>query len=209
MTNYFETWAIVANGTCENTLETRNLIAPYKNIIGVDGGVRHLYNFGLSPSYFIGDLDSIDPSFLSRFKTCEKVILDKNKDISDLEAAINFAENAGAKKISIFCALGGRTDHLLGNLLLLKKKPLLRVIESTKEEILTVVGEQTFTTTPGKTLSLFALGAPCEKVSTKGLKWELADATISSGYFSLSNETIDSTFTIISPKEPLFLIRHK
>ncbi len=90
-------------------------------LIAVDGGMRYLDILGLKPHLLIGDLDSIDPTILKTLEENQTEILrfEPQKDFTDLELALQEAIARGFTEIVIAFGLGGRLDHLLGNLGLL------------------------------------------------------------------------------------------
>ena len=87
-------------------------------IIAVDGGMRYLDALGLKPDLLMGDLDSIDSNLLKTLEEKQTEILrfKAQKDFTDLELALREAIARGFKEILIAFGLGGRLDHLLGNL---------------------------------------------------------------------------------------------
>ncbi len=87
-------------------------------LIAVDGGMRYLDALGRKPHLLIGDLDSIDDQQLQILRQNKTEILrfKPEKDFTDLELALREAISRGYKEIVIAFGLGGRLDHLLGNL---------------------------------------------------------------------------------------------
>lgn len=87
-----------------------------KYIICADGGYNSLPQ-GIIPSIILGDMDSIGeiPPGI------ENIVIPKVKDYTDGEFAIRYAARLqGVEKIYIYGALGGRADHILANIGLLK-----------------------------------------------------------------------------------------
>lgn len=90
---------------CENAL-----------IIAADGGLRHTEAFSLTPSLIIGDFDS-----LGKIPTGRSVIRHPvEKDDTDMALAVKEALSRGCREIVMLGALGGRPDHTLANLTLLR-----------------------------------------------------------------------------------------
>ncbi len=83
-------------------------------VICADGGYKRLQN--RLPDCIIGDMDSIGniPDGI------EIIRHNPEKNQTDGEISIEYAIQKGYKHITIYCALGGRLDHTLGNLALLK-----------------------------------------------------------------------------------------
>ncbi|MDR2267166.1 MAG: thiamine diphosphokinase [Christensenellaceae bacterium] len=84
-------------------------------IICADGGMKFAQN--LKVDLVLGDFDSSDYNDAPNgSKTLRYKI---EKDATDGELAILHALTCGYRKINIYAALGGRVDHILGNLALL------------------------------------------------------------------------------------------
>ena len=66
----------------------------------------------------IGDMDSLSDEDRARLEArgCRFVEHPRAKDETDLELALTYAVQEGAREIVILGALGGRLDHLLANL---------------------------------------------------------------------------------------------
>lgn len=81
-------------------------------VIAVDGGAEYLDECGKSADLYLGDFDS-----LGCIPNGENVIeLNPVKDETDLFAAAEEGLRRGYRVFRIYCALGGRTSHLIGNL---------------------------------------------------------------------------------------------
>lgn len=104
-------------------------------------------------------------------------------------------------------ALGGRVDHVAGNLSTLGKfhrNAEIRFIDNSG--LLIPVGSSlTWEAAPGTTVSLIPLGR-CEGIVTSGLKWELKNGTLELGVReSTSNVVRSSPFTISVRRGQLLL----
>lgn len=82
-------------------------------LIACDRGVLYTLWAGLTPHLIVGDFDSYTGP-LPRKVSC--IRLPKEKDDTDTMYAVKFALEQGCDSITLYCALGGRLDHLLGNL---------------------------------------------------------------------------------------------
>ncbi|NLC96934.1 MAG: thiamine diphosphokinase [Erysipelotrichaceae bacterium] len=93
------------------------------DFIGVDKGALFLANNGIMMERAIGDFDSISEKEIELIdkKTYKLIKLDKEKDISDSEAAVNLAIELGYEEIIILGGLGKRQDHTYVNMKLLLK----------------------------------------------------------------------------------------
>jgi thiamine pyrophosphokinase len=185
--------ALIANGSCDVPEE---ILKKIKTWIAVDGGVKHCIRHNLVPQIYVGDLDSANEADLAKFPNIEKHIFPRDKDRTDLELALELAFSMTSEVLPIFGALGGRMDHSLYNLYLLSRFPSQLRFISQNEIVFAIDKKIHISTSPGKTLSLMPLGNPVKGVSTKGLQYELKDATLDKNLLSLSNVTLNSEVLI-------------
>ena len=61
---------------------------------------------------------------------------------------------------------------------------------------------------PGQRISFFALGGEAHGVTTKGLKWDLNNATIGQNFYSISNECISKSLSITISEGSLHLLKY-
>ena len=118
---------IFANG---NNLKEFSLLEEDFNIV-LDGFANELIDKETLPSLIIGDLDSIKKRNVEYYKSqsVELVKIDC-QNTSDLEKALIYCVDNKYNDISIYNALGGRLDHQIHNIGLLKKYD--RTIEKLK-----------------------------------------------------------------------------
>ena len=162
-------------------------------VIACDRGIGYAEKEGITPDLLVGDFDSFSgdlPIGISVLKLpCEK-------DETDTMAAIDYAIEAGFSEIRLFCALGGRLDHLLGNLQAAVRaaKSGIEVKISDKANEIYVFSEKSrmFPKKEGFSISLIALTDRCENVSLSGGKYVLENAVITNAEtLGISNEWID------------------
>ncbi len=111
---------IFTNGYIDN-YEFINLDYKKYYIISCDGGLRHVEKLGIKPNVLIGDFDSVEENLLLKYKDIQKIQYPSDKDFTDTELGIIHAREKGFEKVHIYGATGGRLDHTLGNIFLLKK----------------------------------------------------------------------------------------
>ncbi len=85
-------------------------------IVCADGGVNLAEKLNKSPNLIIGDFDSYKDNINC---DCEIINLPTEKDDTDLMYCIKECIYRGYKDFLIFGALGGRIDHIYGNLCVL------------------------------------------------------------------------------------------
>ncbi|MBE3086953.1 MAG: thiamine diphosphokinase [Bacteroidetes bacterium] len=155
-------------------------------IIVCDGGVRHLQKLGIKPDVIIGDMDSIEPAQLANYSAQGVQIIKypANKDFTDTELALDYALNLKPTTIYIWGALGGRLDHTLANVFLLRKGKDVSIktylIDEYCEAFI-VDKEAVFVDAKGVTISLFAFSPKVEGLSLSGFVYPLQDAILSMG----------------------------
>ena len=178
---------VVASGALapgdERQLEGADLV------IAADGGADSLDRLGRRPDRLVGDLDSADPVLVGRLEAAGTRV-DRHpidKEASDTELAVRAALDAGADRIDLLGATGGRRlDHELANLLLLADPALAGV------ELRAIVGGTSVRAArggagvalrgdPGDLVTLLPVGGDAHGVTTMGLRWPLEAATLRLG----------------------------
>lgn len=91
----------------------------HKHYIGVDGGIDYLIQQNIEPIFIVGDFDSLQHQ--EYIKQYESIQLPTQKDDTDLAIAIEYAIKKGYTDIELYGVTGGRIDHFMAVLCLLKK----------------------------------------------------------------------------------------
>jgi thiamine pyrophosphokinase len=103
-----------------------DLYAPQENdvLIGVDAGLGALIDAGLKADIAVGDFDSLPESYVNELESHARTILrlDVRKDKTDLAYALSWVyDHMDYDSILVCGGIGGRIDHFLANVNLLKK----------------------------------------------------------------------------------------
>jgi len=219
----FEKAIVVTNGVIkDHGLIYKRLIKDYKFdrnastlIIAADGGAINCLNMRLIPDIVIGDMDSITIKVIESITSCKKPIKFINsmaeKDESDTQLAVDYALGAGAKRISIVGAVGGRIDHTLANLFLLATPSAedsdIRILTENSEIFVTRKSCQ-IAGAPGKMVSLFSLSPYTNFIKTSGLKYKLKnEKLLQSPVRGLSNAFTGSKAKIEISEGTLLVIK--
>ncbi len=155
-------------------------------VYAADSGYDHLLAMGVRPSLLLGDLDSISPEALenARRSDLQTELHPAEKDNTDTELVLLEAVHRGATTVLVCGAFGDRLDHTLANVLLLAS-PALRHIDvrmlDERQEVRLVRGELRLRTEPGEIVSLLPVGGEARGVTTAGLYYPLANATLQTG----------------------------
>lgn len=111
-------------GPNDYTLKNVYFEEPGEYIVGVDSGLDYLIENHLRIDLAIGDFDSVNPKYLEEIekRSSQVIRLEVAKDMTDLAYAIDYVyNNMEYDSITVYGGIGGRVDHFLANLNLLKK----------------------------------------------------------------------------------------
>lgn len=92
-------------------------------IVSVDAGLETTKRLGLVPHAVVGDFDTVDREVLEEYRKKPGILWDVHrpeKDETDTQLAIHAAMKMGCGRLLILGATGGRLDHELSNIHLLK-----------------------------------------------------------------------------------------
>ncbi len=187
-------------------------------LVAVDAGLQHLFSRGFLPDLLVGDLDSIKPDDLKHCleRGVEILRFPPEKDQTDLELALEEAVRRGFSDVLIAFGLGGRIDHTLGNLALLKN-PLSEEafihFDDGQSEVL-LLNEKRFMwavhTNPGDIISLIPWQGDVRGVRTEGLKYPLAGETLILGQArGVSNLALGEYVSVSLESGSLLFIRYR
>ena len=111
--------------------------------------------------------------------------------------------------LTVLAALGGRTDHDLGNLGLLARLAMGErlVFETADQTVLAVDGETSLASLPGETWSFWTFD-PSVQVTVEGVRWPIQDSTIdAAGRPSISNEALDEHIRVRTTGGSVVVVR--
>ena len=174
---------IFVNGEMKNPAAVSRMLRRDDLLVAADGGLRHLEKLGLQPHYLIGDMDSLPPAQVERLEQAGVSVkrFPTSKDETDFELALDLVHEKGCKTIVIVAGLGGRSDQMLGNLLLLTRASLHGCdvrLDDGREEVFLVRGAAQVCGCVGDLVSLIPLGQAARGVTTRGLKYPLSAETL-------------------------------
>ncbi|MFM7270278.1 MAG: thiamine diphosphokinase [Actinomycetes bacterium] len=173
-------------------------------VIAADSGLHHVHALDLTATRLVGDLDSASEAAVARARSegtpVEAHPIDK--DATDLHLALDAARRAGATRITVLGAGGGRHDHLLANALLLAAEEFadLDLDACFGSDRVTVVRRHArLAGAPGDRITLLAVGGPARGITTTGLRWSLTDGTLEPG----SSRGVSNEFTEVAAEVTL------
>lgn len=204
---------ILANGSYGEQDWYRSQPA-YDRIICVDGGGKWALEFGLTPDWIVGDMDSIGPAELKRLEEggARKVQFETEKDFTDTQLAMRLAEKEGALAITLWGAAGTRLDHTISNLFSaadLVKRGIAVRFESPGESIDIIKEPFVVDGSPGETVSLLVIGDKAI-VTLQGFKYPLNHTELLSEWqWAVSNIIEEENPTVILESGLLAVIHYR
>lgn len=158
-------------------------------IVGVDTGIRPLIDANISMDLAIGDFDSLEEAYQTKLAklNVKTIALEKEKNMTDLAFALDYLyNNMDYSTIEVYGGIGGRVDHFLANMNLVKRYDItfkdnfhhIYVLPKGKHQIHNY----------HKYISFFAL-EDCYELSLQGFKYDLNHYYLStSDSLCVSNE---------------------
>lgn len=201
------------------SIEEKFLKSIYKKekfdyIIACDKGLEILDKANINPTHIIGDFDSVSKDILLKYKENKNVIIEElnpEKDYTDTHKALKEAIILKSEYICILGAIGTRFDHSLANINILKialEKNIECVIINEYNKVELINKNKEIKKEEYKYISLLPLTSKVEKITLKGFKYPLKDATLEIGdSIGISNEQIEENAKIELESGILVIIR--
>lgn len=217
-------WVIVANGS---QLPADELLDSMENskVLALDGAANRLKSIQYCPDCILGDFDSVqDPEYwgiAGTFSDIDEnstpyegnfgvtIIPAKDQNYTDLEKGILYCDAAGASSIAIVQATGGRMDHTMGNLGLLKKyyRPDRNLIILTEKEQMFYLSDLEIAVEGGMGEYCAIMGFPEALMTTTGLAYNGDEYLVRLGVQeSVCNTIVDSQAEIHIKGEALVIL---
>ena len=161
-------------------------------VIAADGGMQCANHAGFSPQVYVGDGDSGGKALPGM----ETVPLKPEKDLTDLQAAYEWARDHGISEIIFTACTGGRQDHHLSAMQLLetaKRDGIQAEIWDPDNRILFLTpGKVTIPRSNFRFFSLIPVDRVLTGVCIRGARYPLTDKTVYRGdSLTVSNEWQD------------------
>jgi thiamine pyrophosphokinase len=152
-------------------------------VVAADGGYDTAIELGYRVDVLVGDFDSIVETDYP-----DHVILERHpedKDATDLELALELISREDPSRVVVVGAAGGRLDHELAvaGLLCADRFSAVEEIDwiSDRGSAHVVRGRRIIHGDVGALVTLTAMHGDATGVTTRGLKWELNNATLVAG----------------------------
>jgi thiamine pyrophosphokinase len=167
-------------------------------VVFCDSGLKHMEKLRVQPSLIVGDVDSHENPHLA----VETIVLPCEKNDTDTVYAVKEAVRRGFDNFLLIGGIGGRLDHTLGNVSILRyldslgKKGCIiddhSEMEIVSKEPVSVCEKYSF-------FSLLNITGCAKGITVTGAKYPLEDAEINCEYqYGISNEVLPGKTAEIS-----------
>jgi thiamine pyrophosphokinase len=197
---------VICNGDVLSKAKIAPLLREKPFIICADGGANKARLLGIRPHAIIGDLDSISSGTRKHFSRVEAIHI-ADQESTDLEKALNFLLKLLIPSATVVGALGGRPDHSLANLSILKKfhKKIRLLFSDPYCDIRIIENKIVFEAVVGSVISLMPLDR-CEGIQTIGLKYPLDNESLELGEREGTSNVVISSPVQITVKRGCLLL---
>lgn len=162
----------------------------FDHVICADAGFLIAKKLGIKPDTLIGDFDSMEiPEGL------DAIVLPKDKDLTDTEAACDWAVRHGFTELTMLGGLGGRFDHTMGNIGLLAKytkaKINVTIIDGQNKVFMLRPGVHTISKDGYKYLGIVSYDTATKGITLEGVKYPVKNEILSNDTtYGVSNEIV-------------------
>jgi thiamine pyrophosphokinase len=200
---------IVGNGEPLSPELFEELMADGPLLLCADGGANAVARYGRVPDYVVGDLDSVTEENRDGLPDERLILVDADDTGTDLQKALRQVRGLGVTEATLIGVTGGRTDHTLWNLSLLKLfggDMALRIVDDYCE-IRLIRGAIHFRAEVGQKISLSPLSGEVVGIRTAGLKFELKGEMLAPGIRDgISNEVVENPVEVSVKEGDLLLV---
>ena len=201
---------IFGSAPCADWSFLRGRLGEGDLVICADGGIQRASEAGLTPDAAVGDWDSGG----SPLPGVACISLPAEKDMTDLQAAVDLAIERGCGQLLLCSCTGGpRLDHTASNLTLLEyiADHGAEGLVLDEDNEVRLLGPGTLVLEEARTfhyLSLVPLDRQVTGVTLRGVKYPLNRAALTRGStFSVSNEPVARTVAVTLETGRALLIR--
>jgi thiamine pyrophosphokinase len=179
------------------------LTGAYDLIICADGGGTHALRLDLVPDVVLGDFDSLSTAERQRLRPRQTQQFPVDKDETDAELAVTEALHRGVTEVVLAGALGGRMDHTLANLGLLRllRRNRVKAVATDGHQSIWLVTPQNspfvINAQPGAVFSVLPLSTRAKGVTITKARWELQQTDLEQGDTrTVSNRLLEDPATL-------------
>lgn len=203
---------IVSAGPVEDSGRLRPLLREDDWIVAADGGCRLAASLGVKPALLVADFDSSVPP--AGEPEMEIYRLPTEKDWTDTMAAAMLALERGYREFLLLGCTGGRLDHTMANIAvlryLLQQGAQASLADEKNQLRLYGPGRYTVEKQPGYKLSLIPYGGDVEGITAKNVHYPLDKARLTvDSTWGVSNEFLEGAAEISFDKGILMIFLSK
>jgi len=200
---------VVGNGEKPSQALWNRLMRGNPVVLCADGGADTAYGYGVVPHAVIGDLDSLSSDARAKVSPEYLVCIDADNTGTDVQKVLSYAVDLGVREAKMVGFTGGRTDHWLWNLSMLKLfgDAMSLCVVDDHCEVRLVRERVKIHAQIGQKISLTPLGGEAVGITTRGLKFALNGEALALGVRDgISNEVVGSTVEIRVERGDLLVV---
>lgn len=184
---------IISAGPYHNPSVLAGYLLPDDYVIAADGGWKLATDMGVIPAKLVADFDSL--SIPSVSNDVELVSLPTEKDVTDTAEALRLAYELGYRSFLLLGCTAGRLDHQQAALAVAADYACrgceITLADEKNEIHILTAGSYIYPSCPDEKVSLFAFGGDVKGLFVDGLKYTVANYTLTSfDALCVSNEWI-------------------
>ena len=200
---------VVGNGERPSLGLWNRLMEENPVVLCADGGADTAHAYGVIPYAVVGDLDSLSLNACGEALSERVIRIDADNTGTDVQKVLRYAVDLGIREAKLVGFTGGRTDHWLWNLSMLKLfgDAMCLCIIDDYCEVRLVRGMVKMLAQTGQKISLTPLGGEAVGITTRGLKFALNGEALALGVRDgISNEVTDSPVEIRVERGDLLVV---
>lgn len=179
----------------------------WDHVICADAGLLIAQRLGITPDTVIGDFDSMDLP-----KEHNPIVLPTEKDLTDSEAAFNWAINHGFDYITMIGGIGGRFDHTMGNIGIMakcaKNKISVKLVDGQNRVYMIRPGVYTIRKEDYPYLGIVSYDKVTKGIYLSDVKYPMEDGMLTNDTtFGVSNEILGETCKLTFTQGMLLIIQ--
>ncbi|MCF0151011.1 MAG: thiamine diphosphokinase [Firmicutes bacterium] len=176
-------------------------------IIACDKGLEYCLREGVQPDLLVGDFDSYEGEIPQEIACLQ---LPCEKDDTDTLAALRYALQQGYDQVTLYCALGGRMDHLMANIqtgaFAAEQGAFLRIADRQNPLCFFGKGSHVFPRKEGFYIAVFSLLDRALGVCIRGAKYSVENVVLTNRFpIGVSNEWAGDAVTV-SVEEGILMV---
>lgn len=205
---------ILAGGELADHQRAMTALQQSELVLAADGGARHCLALGVTPAAVIGDLDSLSGEQIVQLEAAGAKLVrhPPEKDQTDLQLALGYAQERGAERVVLLGAAGGRLDLTIANLFLLVD-PQFRSLRiefwhGSQTALLLTPPGGALRGQVGDTISAIPVGGDVLQVTTSDLEYPLRGETLTLGPARGVSNRISGPMPRLTLKQGQLLVVH-